>query len=163
MFRRTGFACSGIGLAAFLAAAWPSAAAAQTTKTFIDYFQPTPITCPLTTNTWGCTATGSTPANCVAGAGVVPRDTCNGIESAKNPPAYYYWDGKVIRAADGTYHLFADRWAGSSGFGAWTSSDPIHAVGTGGVLGPFTDNGFAYSDTGFGGDPLMATNAVRPW
>ena len=137
----------------------PTEASAQTSKTFIDYFQPTPITCPLTTDTWGCTATGSTPANCVSGAGVVPRDTCNGIESAKNPPQYYYWDGKVIRAADGSWHLFADRWAGSSGFGAWTSSDPIHAVGDGGVLGPFTDTGYAYSDSAFGGDPHHGHNS----
>jgi hypothetical protein len=130
-----------IGIATLLAgAALPNIANAQTTKTFIDYFQPTPITCPLATNAWGCTATGATPSNCVAGTGVVPRDTCNGMESPSNPPGHYYWDGKVIRAADGTWHLFADRWPGTSGFGAWTSSDPIHAAGDGGALGPFTDN-----------------------
>jgi hypothetical protein len=60
-------------------------AAAQTTKTFIDYLQPTPITCsPLSSATWGV-------------AGVLPRDTCNGIESAKDAgvsPDYYYWDGR---------------------------------------------------------------------
>jgi hypothetical protein len=139
-------------------AALPRTAPAQT-KTFINYFQQTPITCPLTTNTWGCTATGSTPANCVSGAGVVPRDTCNGIESPRNPPQYYYWDGKIIRAADGVWHLFADRWPGTSGFGAWTSSDPIHAVGDGGVLGPFTDTGYAYSDSAFGGDPHHGHNS----
>src|SRR5579862_3230963 len=89
------------------ACVWPNRASAQTAKTFIDYFQPTPVTCPLTSNAWGCTATGSTPPNCVAGSGVVPRDTCNGIESATNPPKFYYWDGKVIRDAAGTWHLFA--------------------------------------------------------
>jgi hypothetical protein len=151
----------GFGFVALLVvAALPRAASAQTTtKTFINYFEPTSITCPLTTNTWGCTATGSTPANCVSGQGVVPRDTCNGIESAKNPPGYYYWDGTVIRAADGTWHLFADRWPGTSGFGAWTSSDPIHAVGDGGALGPFTDNGYAYSNPSFGGDSHHGHNS----
>jgi hypothetical protein len=91
--------------------------------------------------------------------GVVPRDPCNGIESPRNPPAYYYWDGKVIRAADGAWHLFADRWSGTSGFGAWTSSDPIHAIGDGGPLGPFTDNGYAYSDSNYGGDPHHGHNS----
>jgi hypothetical protein len=76
-----------------------------------------------------------------------------------NPPKFYYWDGKVIRAADGTWHLFADRWAGTSGFQAWTSSDPIHAVGDGGPLGPFTDNGFAYSDPAFGADSHHGHNS----
>ncbi len=97
------------------------AGAQTTTKTFINYFQPTPITCsPLSSATWGVTA-------------VLPRDTCNGIESANGagvPPDYYYWDGSIIRASDGTYHLFADRWPNSAGFGGWTGSDPIHAVGS---------------------------------
>jgi len=128
-------------------------------KTFIDYFQATPITCTLTTDTWGCTATGSTPSNCVAGVGVVPRDTCNGIESPTNPPGYYYWDGSIIRASDGTYHLFADRWPDSSGFGAWASSDPIHAVGGASAFGPYTDKGYAYSDGSFGGDPHHGHNS----
>jgi hypothetical protein len=150
-----GVAASVVGLAVI----WPNSASAQTAKTFIDYFQPTPITCAPTTNAWGCTATGSTPPNCVAGSGVVPRDTCNGIESPTNPPRFYYWDGKVIRAADGTWHLFADRWAGTAGFQAWTSSDPIHAVGDGGPLGPFSDDGFAYSDSAFGSDPHHGHNS----
>jgi len=92
-----------LGIASALSFGLCGVARAQmTTKTSIDYFQATPITCPLTTNTWGCTATGSTPSNCVAGVGVLPWDTCNGIESATNPPGYYYWDGSIIRASDGT-------------------------------------------------------------
>jgi hypothetical protein len=74
--------------AALMIAAAPVPAAA---KTFVDYFQPTPITCsPLSSATWGV-------------SGVLPRDTCNGIESANGagaPPSYYYWDGKIIRASD---------------------------------------------------------------
>src|SRR5262252_4626351 len=123
-----------VGVTVTVCVALPDAAMS---KTFIDYFQPTPVVCSLTTNAWGCTATGSTPPNCVSGMGVVPRDTCNGIESSTNPPGYYYWDGTVIRAPDGTYHLFADRWAGSQGFNpGWTGSDPIHAVGGTSALGP---------------------------
>jgi hypothetical protein len=136
------------------------ARAQTTTKTFINYFQPAPVTCALTTNAWGCTATGTTPPNCVSGMGVVPRDTCNGIESSTNPPAYYYWDGTVIRASDGTYHMFADRWPGSQGFNpGWTGSDPIHAVGGKSPLGPYTDKGYAYSNASFGSDPHHGHNS----
>jgi hypothetical protein len=140
---------------------WGGVARAQTTtKTFINYFQPAPITCSPTTNAWGCTATGSTPPNCVSGQGVVPRDTCNGIESSTNPPGYYYWDGTVILAPDGTFHMFADRWAGSTGFNpGWQGSDPIHAVGGKSALGPYTDKGYAYSNSSFGSDPHHGHNS----
>src|SRR3954462_5563029 len=60
-------------------------------NSFIDYLKPTPITCsPLSSASWGDPV-------------VLPRDTCNGIESAKGaavPPDYYYWDGKIIAASD---------------------------------------------------------------
>src|SRR6185437_4005551 len=150
-----------VGFASALLFAWSGVAHAQTTtKTFIDYFQPTPVTCALTTDAWGCTATGSTPPNCVSGQGVVPRDTCNGIESSTNPPGYYYWDGTVILAPDGTFHMFADRWVGSQGFNpGWQGSDPIHAVGGKSALGPYTDKGFAYSDSSFGSDPHHGHNS----
>jgi len=115
-------------------------AAAQSSKTFIDYLQPTPITCtPLSSATWGV-------------AGVLPRDTCNGIESAKGagvPPDYYYWDGKIIRAADGKYHLFMSTWAGSAGFNpGWQGSESYHAVSTGGVLGPYMRQGYVFTNNG---------------
>ena len=147
--------------AAALFVVWGGVARAQTTtKTFINYFQPAPITCSLTTNAWGCTATGSSPPNCVAGTGVVPRDTCNGIESSTNPPGYYYWDGTVILAPDGTFHMFADRWVGTQGFNpGWEGSDPIHAVGGKSALGPYTDKGYAYSNASFGSDPHHGHNS----
>lgn len=149
-----------LALAAAVLALGGVGRAQTTTKTFINYFQPAAPACPLTTNAWGCTATGSTPPNCVAGMGVVPRDTCNGIESSTNPPASYYWDGTVIRAADGTYHLFADRWPGSQGFNpGWQGSDPIHAVGGKSPLGPYTDKGYAYSNSSFGSDPHHGHNS----
>jgi hypothetical protein len=91
---------------------------------------------------------------------VVPRDTCNGIESPSNPPGNYYWDGSIIRASDGSYHLFADRWPGSSGFNpGWLNSDPIHAAGGSNPLGPYTDKGYAYSDGAFGSDPHHGHNS----
>jgi hypothetical protein len=113
---------------------------AQTKKTFIDYLQPTPITCsPLSSATWGV-------------AGVLPRDTCNGIESAKGagvPPDYYYWDGKIIRASDGKYHLFMSTWAGSAGFNpGWNGSESYHAVSSDSVLGPYERQGYVFSNNG---------------
>lgn len=73
------------------------------TKTLIDYFQPTPIICPLTSNTWGAT-------------GVLPRNTCNGLEDATNSQ-WQYWDGKILRGPDGKYHLYAGRWPQKEGAG----------------------------------------------
>jgi len=79
-----------------------SVAGTATAKKFIDYLQPMPITCsPLSLATWGV-------------AGVVPRDICNGIESAKGtgiPPDYYYRDGQIIAGKDGTYHMSMSTWA----------------------------------------------------
>lgn len=92
------------------------------------------------------------------GSGVLPRDTCNGIESPKNPPANYYWDGTIVKA-NNTFHLFATRWAGTTGFNpGWQSSDPIHAVGGSNPLGPYVDKGFAYSYSNFGSDPHKGHN-----
>ena len=114
--------------------------AQTTTKTFIDYLQPTPITCsPLSSATWGVVA-------------VLPRDLCNGIESAKGvgvPPDYFYWDGKIIRATDGTYHMFMSTWPDSAGFNpGWTGSESFHAVSDGGVLGPYQRQGYPFSNNG---------------
>jgi hypothetical protein len=109
------------------------ASAVTTTKTFLDYLKPTPITCsPLSSATWGV-------------AGVLPRDLCNGIESAKGaavPPDYYYWDGQILKAKDGKFHMFMSTWAGSAGFNpGWTNSEAYHAISSQGVLGPYTRQG----------------------
>ena len=98
----------GIAVAVFLAYVNLSGVArAQTPKPFIDYIKPTPIVCsPLSSATWGV-------------AGVLPRDTCNGIESARGaavPPEFYYWDGQIIKAKDGKYHMFMSTWSGTAGF-----------------------------------------------
>lgn len=114
------------------------AATVAQAKSFIDYIKPAPIVCsPLSSATWGV-------------SGVLPRDTCQGIESAQGagvPPADYYWDGQILRAADGKYHMFMSTWPGSSanGFGDWTSSNAFHAISSQGVEGPYVRQDYVYS------------------
>jgi hypothetical protein len=126
---------------ATLLAAWGvSVAPVAQAKPFEDYIKPAPIVCsPLSSATWGV-------------AGVLPRDLCNGIESAKGaaiPPDFYYWDGEIIKAKDGKYHMFMSTWAGSAGFNpGWTGSDAYHAVSSQGVLGPYTRKDYVYSNGG---------------
>ena len=124
------------------ATALPSAGAA---KTFISYFQPTPTVCPVTSKTWGV-------------SGVLSRDTCNGLENTNIPPAYYYWDGKIIPSPDGKFYMFADRWAGSTGFGNWGNSETIYAVSDA-LLGPYTDKGYAFDNGPDSGDRHKGHNA----
>jgi MYXO-CTERM domain-containing protein len=123
------------GVATAVLFATVSLAGTASAKSFIDYLKPTPITCsPLSSATWGV-------------AGVLPRDTCNGIESAKGagvPPEYYYWDGQIIKAKDGVYHMFMSTWLGTTGFQNWGNSESFHAVSTQGVLGPYTRKGYVW-------------------
>ena len=83
-------------------------------------------------------------------AGVLPRDLCNGIESAKGaavPPEFYYWDGQILKAKDGKYHMFMSTWSGTAGFNpGWTSSDAYHAISSQGVLGPYQRQGYVYTN-----------------
>jgi hypothetical protein len=117
--------------AAFIAIATAPGDAAA--KPLIDYFQPTPVACPVTKSTWGASSS-------------VPRDTCNGLEDTKNPPQWIYWDGRILRSKDGKYHLLASRWAASQGHnGGWGNSDAILATSDA-LLGPYVDKGFAYTD-----------------
>jgi len=112
------------------------------TKTLISYFQPTPIACPLTSSTWGA-------------AGVLPRDTCNGLEDATNKQ-YQYWDGKVFKGSDGKYHMYAGQWPQNKGFADWPSSVIAEAVSTGTVVGPYTLS----TTTPFTGKEQNVTGAV---
>jgi hypothetical protein len=52
---------------------------------------------------------------------------CNGLEDAAGTPTvklqWMYWDGKILRAGDGKYHMFADRWSHANGMGDWVNSD----------------------------------------
>jgi len=79
------------GLSLLAAANFSHAQEGKPGKTFIDYFKPMPILSPLTTNVWGAATVG-------------PRDTKNGLEDV-TMKQWDYWDGKSIKAPDGTYHL----------------------------------------------------------
>lgn len=100
-------------------------------KTMIDYFQPMPIHGQLTTNAWGA-------------AGVQPRDPLNGLED-QTLKQWYYWDGKIIQAPDGKYHLFASRWDQAKGHNGWWSSCAVQAVSDN-PTGPYVEKGLLWPD-----------------
>jgi PKD repeat protein len=108
-------------------------------RPFMEYIKPRPITCDLSYETWGVD-------------GVLPRDLCNGIESARGAgigPEYYYWDAQIIRAQDGKYHMFMSTWSGTKSFNpGWLESDAYHAISTQGVLGPYERQGYVYNENG---------------
>lgn len=118
---------------AFLAATTPA-------KSLIDYFLPIPVAKPLTSNAWGA-------------AGIQPRDQDNGIED-KTCKNYSYWDGRILRAADGKYHLYGSRWSQSAGHNGWFGSSCVHAVSDS-VRGPYVDKGLCYSDANGQGHNVM--------
>jgi hypothetical protein len=86
----------------------PSTTAHAADKTLIDYFLPTPIVGPLTSNVWGA-------------PGVFPRDPQYGLEDA-TVKKWYYWDGQIIKGPEGKYHLFASRWDQAKGHSGWGGS-----------------------------------------
>jgi len=120
-------------------------------KTFIDYFQPTPIVGSVTTNTWGA-------------PGIIPRDPQNGLEdqSLKDlpiaatsgttsgqptaaAPKWNYWDGQIIKSPTGKYYMFASRWDQSKGHGGWFGSSAVYAVSAS-LFGPYVDKGLLWPD-----------------
>lgn len=107
-------------------------------KPFEDYIKPMPIVSPLSSESWGTAA--------------LPRDLSNGIESAKGAgvhPEYYYWDGQIIRAKDGKYHMFMSTFSGNTNFGtSWQGSDAYHAISETNVLGPYVRKDYVYSTGG---------------
>ena len=130
-------ACARLGVAALLAGT--SLTETASAKPFMDYLKPTPIVAPLSSATWG-------------EPGVLPRDLSNGIESAKGAsvhPDYYYWDGQIIKAKDGKYHLFMSTFSGNTNFGTgWFNSDAYHAVSETNVLGPYVRKDYIYDNNG---------------
>jgi hypothetical protein len=111
-------------------------------KTFIDYFLPTPPHGELARDAWGAT-------------NVLPRDNQNGLEDTKITN-YNYWDGQIIKASDGKYHLFASRWNQSSGHNGWFGSVAVHAVSDS-LLGPYVDKGLCWpNDSGGRGHNVTA-------
>jgi hypothetical protein len=133
-------------------------------KTFIDYFQPTPIIGSLTTNIWGA-------------PGILPRDPQNGLEDpslkdlpqdTNNAPAdaakkWYYWDGQIIKSPSGKYYMFASRWDQSKGHGGWGGSSAVYAVSDN-PFGPYVDKGLVWPDVvkGVAGRGHNVTALVLP-
>ncbi len=107
----------------------PGAASTSPPKTFINYFLPTPPHGELSRDAWGAT-------------NVLPRDTRNGLEDV-TITNYCYWDGQIIKATDGKYHLFASRWSESRGHGGWGGSVAVHAVSDS-LFGPYVDKGLCW-------------------
>lgn len=116
-------------LASPIPAQIPGAGAASQPKAYIDYFLPTPIVGALTTNVWGAAAVG-------------PRDPKNGLED-ETMQHWNYWDGEIIKAPDGKYHLFASRWNQARGHNGWFGSQAVHAVSDN-LIGPYADKGLCW-------------------
>jgi len=116
-------------------------------KTFIDYFLPTPIHDSLVKDVWGAPEVG-------------PRDVKNGLEDA-TMKQWCYWDGQIIKAKDGTYHMFASRWDQARGHGGWSRSVAVHAVSEKDVTGPYIDKGLCWPDNQ-GGKGHNVTALVLP-
>ncbi len=74
-------------------------------------------------------------------------------------PDGYAWCPSVLRAEDGTYHMFHSRWPKSLGFLSWlTHSEVVHAVSDR-PEGPYREIGVALPPTGDGrGDWFTAHN-----
>lgn len=115
-------------------------------KTFIDYFKPTPISSALDANVWGAASVG-------------PRDPKNGLED-QTMVKWDYWDGQIIKANDGKYHLFASRWDQADGHNGWFHSQAVHAVSDK-LTGPYIDKGLCWPDNE-GGKGHNVTALVLP-
>ena len=100
-------------------------------KTFIDYFLPMPITDSLSKEAWGAPEVGA-------------RDTKNGLEDP-TMKHWCYWDGQIIKAPDGKYHMFASRWDQAGGHRDWVNSKAVHAVSDN-LTGPYVDKGLCWPD-----------------
>jgi hypothetical protein len=115
-------------------------------KTFIDYFQPTPIIGSLSSDVWGAKTVG-------------PRDPKNGLEDP-TLAQWDYWDGRIIKGPDGKYNLYASRWDQSKGHNEWHNSKAIHAVSDN-LFGPYVDQGLCWPNDN-GGQGHNVTALVMP-
>jgi hypothetical protein len=115
-------------------------------KTFIDYFQPTPIVGTLSKNAWGTAAVGA-------------RDQKNGLEDP-TLAQWDYWDGHIIKGPDGKYNLFCSRWEQAKGHNDWGNSKAIRAVSDN-LFGPYVDKGLLWPDDQ-GGKGHNVTALVMP-
>ena len=115
-------------------------------KTLIDYFLPMPVRGELSTNAWGA-------------PNVLPRDAQNGLEDT-TMKQWCYWDGKIIKAPDGKFHMFASRWDQARGHNGWGGSLAVHAVSDN-VVGPYVDKGVCWPEDK-GGKGHNVTALVLP-
>ena len=107
----------------------PTAVAAAATQ-YMDFFQPTPIVGSLSSTAWGAATVGR-------------RDQSNGLED-KTLANWVYWDGGILKGADGMYHLFASRWNQADGHTGWQwDSHAIQATSPN-LYGPYTDQGLMW-------------------
>lgn len=102
------------------------------TKSFIDYFLPIPVTAPLSKDAWGAEKVG-------------PRDPKNGLEDV-TIKQWDYWDGSIVKARDGKYHMFGSRWAQERGHNGWFDSKAVHAVSDK-LMGPYIDKGLCWPNS----------------
>lgn len=130
--RRAGFAVA--SLLALVSSKVPAAS-------LIDYFLPIPVVKQMTSNAWGS-------------SGVLPRDQDNGVEDKTNK-SWSYWDGKILRATDGKYHMYVSRWSQSAGHNGWFGSVCVHTVSDTSPLGPYVDKGLCYNDENGKGHNVM--------
>jgi hypothetical protein len=71
-----------------------------------------------------------------------------------------YWDGQILKAPDGKYHMFASRWDQSRGHNGWFGSQAVHAVSDN-AIGPYKDMGLTWPDNQ-GGKGHNVTALVLP-
>lgn len=117
-----------------------------TERSLIDYFLPIPAGGTLADDAWGAARVGR-------------RDQDNGLED-RTLAQWCYWDGAVIRGADGKWHMFASRWPQSLGHHGWWDSLAVHAVSDD-VLGPYADRGLCWPEN-MGGRGHNVTALTMP-
>ncbi|VGO20421.1 glycoside hydrolase family protein [Pontiella sulfatireligans] len=109
-----------------------SGAAFAQGKTLIDYFQPMEPQGPLVSEgIWG-------------DPNVLPRDIQNGLEDS-TLENWCYWDGAIVKANDGRYHMYASCWSqtNSHSTGWKVESKGMHAVADH-PIGPYKHIGLAW-------------------
>lgn len=99
-------------------------------KPFIDYFKPMPAA-KLSKTVWGAAEVG-------------PRDPHNGLEDSAMA-RWNYWDGQILKGADGKYRMFASRWDQARGHKGWGDSLATLAVSDT-LFGPYRDLGLTWPD-----------------
>lgn len=99
-------------------------------KPFIGYFKPMPRA-KLSSTAWGAAEVG-------------PRDPRNGLEDG-SMTRWNYWDGQILKGADGKYRMFASRWNQALGHKAWGQSLGVSAISDT-LFGPYRDRGLTWPE-----------------